>query len=85
MKTILKRYMLTILLIACSVMAISQPGSPPPPPSGHGNNGNQGGGFAPVGEGIFLLAAMSAAYGFRKMRKAFRSDAFSNPDDDVTG
>jgi len=40
---------------------------PPPPPPGHGSTGNQPGGNAPIGGGLFILMALGAAYGGKKL------------------
>ncbi len=41
---------------------------PPPPPEGHGQTGNQPpGGGVPVGSGLFILLALGAAYGGKKV------------------
>ena len=53
-----------LLTFATPVLA----GSPPPPPPGHGTTGNVPGGGAPIGEGLFILVAMGAAYGFKKWK-----------------
>jgi hypothetical protein len=54
--------LLFILTFATPVMA----GSPPPPPPAHGNGGNVPGGGAPIGEGLIILVALGAAYGYKK-------------------
>ena len=48
---------------------------PPFPPAQHGNGGNQpAGGGAPIGDGMFLLLALSAAYGTRKAYKSHHEE-----------
>lgn len=39
---------------------------PPPPPPNHGTGGNVPGGGAPIGEGLIILVALGAAYGYKK-------------------
>ncbi len=47
---------------------------PPPPPADHGGSGNApAGGGAPIGSGIGILLALGAAYGGRKVYKAFKN------------
>ena len=63
---ILKVWVLTFLLFVIVASAKSQP---PPPPATHGLSSNQpsgGGSGAPIGDGMFLLIALSAAYGTKK-------------------
>jgi hypothetical protein len=47
---------------------------PPPPPGGHGEGGNQPaeGGGAPIGGGLVILLTLGAAYGGKKLYKAFK-------------
>jgi len=54
--------LLFILTFATPVMA----GAPPPPPPAHGTGGNVEGGGAPIGEGLIILVALGAAYGYKK-------------------
>jgi hypothetical protein len=60
------------LILGLANVTIPQP---PPPPAGHGNSGNAvpGGGMAPVGSGLILLLGMGAAYGSRKLFKAWKN------------
>ena len=55
---------------------------PPPPPSGHGGSGNapadDPGGGAPIGGGLGILMALGAAYGGRKVYRAWK-DQQDNP------
>jgi hypothetical protein len=58
-----KLFLLTaFLLLSFGLMA-----QPPHPPSQHSQTGNQAPAGAPVGNGTFLLLALAAAYGGRKM------------------
>lgn len=46
---------------------------PPPPPGGHGEGGNQpAGGSTPIGGGLVILLTLGAAYGGKKLYKAFQ-------------
>ncbi|NCA84625.1 MAG: hypothetical protein EOM83_03525 [Clostridia bacterium] len=42
--------------------------NPPPPPPPHGGTTNVPGGGAPIGEGLVVLVALGAAYGWRKWK-----------------
>lgn len=70
MKNIVKTLFLTLLIFVSLVFATSvfaQDPPPPPPGGGHGGGGNQiPGGGAPIGEGLFILAALGAGYGGKK-------------------
>jgi hypothetical protein len=55
---------LLLLLLNCATPVAAQ--DPPPPPPGHGESGNVPGGGAPVGEGLIILVALGAAYGYKK-------------------
>ncbi len=49
--------------------------APPPPPADHGEGGNQpAGGSGSLTGGIGILMALGAAYGGRKLYKAFQSE-----------
>jgi len=65
MKTKMYIILIAIFFISVSILAQS-----PPPPNG-GNNPNGGntpvGGGAPVGSGLFVLLALGAAYGSKKV------------------
>jgi hypothetical protein len=71
MKTIILRTLVitAFLLIGNGLLAQV----PPPPPGDHGESGNQPGGGAPIGSGIGILLALGAAYGGRKVYKAFKN------------
>jgi len=43
---------------------------PPPPPPSHGEGGNVPGGGAPIGEGMVILVALGAAYGWKRYQAA---------------
>jgi len=51
--------------------------APPPPPSGgHGGTGNKpAGGPSPIGGGLAILLSLGAAYGGRKVYKAWKDKA----------
>jgi hypothetical protein len=58
--------LLLVFLLNFAMPAMAQ--DPPPPPPGHGECGNVPGGGAPVGEGLIILVALGAAYGYKKWR-----------------
>ncbi len=74
MINIVKASFLTLLIFVSLVFATSVFAQDPPPPPGGGHGGGgalpPGGGGAPVGEGFLLLAALSAAYGGKKVFNA---------------
>lgn len=57
--------LILLLMLNFATPVFAQQGPPPPPPE-HGQGGNVPGGGAPVGEGLILLVAMGAAYGYKK-------------------
>ena len=59
-------FSLLILLLMLNFATPLVAQEPPPPPPEHGQGGNVPGGGAPVGEGLILLVAMGAAYGYKK-------------------
>jgi hypothetical protein len=66
----MKKYLLkTLYIVVFIFFAINGQTQPPPPPSGagHGATGNQNGGSAPIGQGLFILLGLSAAYGGKKI------------------
>jgi len=66
MKTLTKILLIVIITFATiSSEVFAQ--APPPPPPGHGSTGNQTGGNAPIGGGLFILMALGAAYGGKKL------------------
>ncbi|MDN5328260.1 MAG: hypothetical protein PWP35_47 [Bacteroidales bacterium] len=57
-----------ILLLVMVGSAVFAQDPPPPPSGGHGQSGNQTpGGSAPIGNGLFILSALAAAYGSYKI------------------
>ncbi len=58
-----KLFIIIFLLVASIGLPAQDP--PPPPGGGHGMSGNQSppGGGAPLGSGLYLLCALSGAYG----------------------
>lgn len=73
MKKIIVQVILVIGLSLSSMALLAQ--GPPPPPGGHGSDQNEpasGGGGAPIGGGLGILLAMGAAYGGRKIYKAWQ-------------
>jgi hypothetical protein len=69
----MKKYITTTLSVLLLVFLLNfvMPAMaqyPPPPPPGHGEGGNVPGGGAPVGEGLIILVALGAAYGYKKWR-----------------
>ncbi len=80
MKKILITALFLLSLSFTTSELYAQNGAPPPPPSGHGETGNQpaddpGGGGAPIGGGLGILMALGAAYGGRKVYKAWKDKA----------
>jgi hypothetical protein len=73
MKTI-THTILTLTFVMASFALMAQGGPPPPPSGGHGSGTNQpAGGGAPIEGGIGILLALGAAYGGRKVYKAFKN------------
>jgi hypothetical protein len=67
MKKRLIHFLLSMFLLI-SVNSIFAQDPPPPPGGGHGQNTNQTpGGSAPIGNGLFILSALAAAYGSYKV------------------
>ncbi|MDD4374898.1 MAG: hypothetical protein PHG67_13375 [Bacteroidales bacterium] len=76
MKKIIVQVVLVIGL-SLSSMALLAQGAPPPPPGGHGSSQNEpanSGGGAPIGGGLGILMALGAAYGGRKIYKAWQQN-----------
>ena len=75
MKNIVKFTKIALILalfMGWNLVAMAQGGPPPPPGGGHGQTGNQNpGGGAPIGGGIAMLLTFSAAWGGKKVYKAF--------------
>jgi len=64
-KTILPVLLMAVFIVATTSGFAQDP--PPPPNGGHGMGGSQPpGGGAPIGEGIFILTLLGAAYGGKK-------------------
>ena len=64
-----------IFFLALIVSVSPAMADPPLPPAQHGNSGNQpADGGAPIGDGMFLLIALSAAYSARKVYGARREE-----------
>jgi hypothetical protein len=56
---------ITISIVFTTSVLAQDP--PPPPSGGHGSGGNQvPGGGAPIGEGLLILTALGAGYGWKK-------------------
>ncbi|MDA3942850.1 MAG: hypothetical protein PF694_04840 [Bacteroidetes bacterium] len=70
MKKSFFQLMLTLSLILFASIIFAQ--SPPAPPPEHGSGTNETGGGAPLGSGIGILLALGAAYGGRKIYKAWK-------------
>lgn len=73
MKNIVKTSFLTLLIFVAiiSTTSVFAQDPPPPPGGGHGGGGAQPpGGGAPIGEGLFILAALGAGYGGKKIFNA---------------
>ncbi|MCF8364766.1 MAG: hypothetical protein K9H16_03240 [Bacteroidales bacterium] len=58
--------LLLLLVLLNFANPVSAGAPPPPPPPGHGTGGNVPGGGAPIGEGLIMLVALGAAYGYKK-------------------
>lgn len=65
---------LFLLSISFTTSELAAQVPPPPPGGGHGESGNQPaeGGGAPIGGGLGILLALGAAYGGKKLYKAFQ-------------
>ncbi|MDA3943784.1 MAG: hypothetical protein PF694_09640 [Bacteroidetes bacterium] len=71
----MKKIIVTALFLLSISFGASQLSAqaPPPPPDGHGATGNQdAGGGAPIGGGLGILLALGAAYGGRKVYRAWK-------------
>ena len=72
MKKIFIKPVALLILLAGLLISIPTFADDPPPPPTHGEVGDIPGGAAPIGEGIFILAVLGAAYGgykFYQFRK----------------
>lgn len=56
-----------IFIISFVFLQTANAQAPPPPPPDHGQTGNQPGGNAPIGGGLFILLALGASYGIKKV------------------
>ena len=66
---------LTIAFLLLTSLPVFADDPPPPPPQGHGQNGNQPpGGGAPIGEGLAILLALGATYGYKKFKQSKKED-----------
>jgi len=73
----MKKIIITALfIISLSFTTSELAAQVPPPPSGHGGTGNapadDPGGGAPIGGGLGVLLALGAAYGGRKVYRAWK-------------
>jgi len=74
MKKLIVQFVL-VIGFSLSSMALLAQGAPPPPPEGHGGSTNQpAGNTAPIGGGLGILLALGAAYGGRKIYKAWQQN-----------
>ncbi len=69
MKTMIKITIISFVFSLVFLLPLGVNADPPGMPGGHGTNGDVPGGGAPIGGGIAMLIAMSAAYGARKTYK----------------
>lgn len=58
--------MMLFLVLNFATPVVAQ--DPPPPPQSHGSGGNVPGGGAPIGEGLVILVALGAAYGWKRFK-----------------
>jgi hypothetical protein len=67
----MKKILILITIIALGAATLNAQGPPPVPPSSANNGGTNGvvggTGGAPIGNGTFILLALAAAYGGRKV------------------
>jgi hypothetical protein len=72
----MKKILIKLSLIAAFALtstALLAQGGPPDPPVDPLDGGGPVGGHAPVGSGIAILLTLSAAYGGRKVYKAWKN------------
>jgi hypothetical protein len=68
MKTKMRIVMISFVIGLVCFMPLGLSADPPGMPGNHGSNGDAPpGGGAPIGSGITLIIAMSAAYGSKKL------------------
>lgn len=72
MKKTIFQLLLTLSLIFFAGIIFAQSPPLPPPPSEHGSDTNDTGGGAPIGGGIGILLTLGAAYGGKKIYKAWK-------------
>lgn len=66
----IKHILATLFIVLVTSTALIAQG-PPDPPEDPGDGGGPVGGGAPIGSGIGILMALGAAYGGRKLYKAY--------------
>ncbi len=71
---ILKNISLALLVVIGLTVSLDGIAQPPPPPSSHGETGNQSGGDAPIGGGLFILLALGAVYGSKKLYNSHKEN-----------
>ncbi len=71
MKKILIKLSFIAAFTIASTALLAQ--GPPEPPGDPGEGGGPVGGSAPIGSGIAILLTLGAAYGGRKVYKAFKN------------
>jgi hypothetical protein len=74
MKKIVTQLAIILVLTTAINPHLSAQQSPPDPPGNHGQSGNQeaGSNSAPIGGGLGILLALGAAYGGKKVYKAWQ-------------
>jgi hypothetical protein len=71
MKKNIKNMLLSLSIVLVTSTALLAQG-PPDPPEDPGDGGGPVGGSAPIDSGIGILLTLGAAYGTRKVYKAFK-------------
>jgi len=64
----MKKFIVSAAVILALLISSNIYSQPEPPDHGQGTNQPPPGGGAPIGEGIVLLLAMGAAYGYKKIK-----------------
>ncbi len=67
MRKLQKILIIMLLIIASSTYVFAQDAPLPPPPPSHGSTGNQPGGSSPISDGLYILLALGAVYGGKKL------------------
>lgn len=67
MKTMINITIISFVFSLVFLLPLGVNADPPGMPGNHGENGDVPGGGAPIGGGIAMLIAMSAAYGSKKL------------------